>query len=93
MSLIDCSFRKYNHSSCTLGSINTDDITYFCCIVQAEGWKSTRPTVDSPSSGNVYTAKHKLSDLPPGSYQAKLKAKNQFGWSQLSEPQVFSGGK
>lgn len=55
-----------------------------------EEWKSARPTVES-TSGNIFTAKHKLTGLQPGSYQTKLKAKNQYGWSQLSDTQVFSG--
>lgn len=55
-----------------------------------EEWKSARPTVES-TTGNIFTAKHKLTNLSQGSYQAKLKAKNQYGWSPLSDTQVFSG--
>lgn len=55
-----------------------------------DGWKSTRPAVDS-GSGNIYTAKHTLTNLQPGSYHAKLKAKNQYGWSVMSDTHKFSG--
>ncbi|XP_075212807.1 limbic system-associated membrane protein-like [Lycorma delicatula] len=56
-------------------------------------WKS----IDVPVEGserpgtNTFIAKHTLNELEPGTYQAQLRAKNIYGWSELSELHTFSG--
>ncbi|KAJ1521159.1 hypothetical protein ONE63_002854 [Megalurothrips usitatus] len=57
-------------------------------------WTSTRtPTVQLPVvEGNIYKVKYELRDVETADYEAKLKAHNLFGWSELSQKYPFSAG-
>ncbi|XP_020299947.1 lachesin-like [Pseudomyrmex gracilis] len=57
-----------------------------------EQWITVNPDVkDQKKKGNQYTVKHLIKELQPGSYEAILTARNEFGWSPLSEPHMFTG--
>ncbi|KAK0168974.1 hypothetical protein PV327_002730 [Microctonus hyperodae] len=52
-------------------------------------WKSVMPNVQN-GDGTLFTVEHALENLQPGmSYEAKLAAKNDFGWSPLSASHKF----
>ena len=53
-------------------------------------WIILKPTVTN-GKGNQFTVEHEIEGLQPGSYEAILSARNNFGWSQPSEPHVFAG--
>ncbi|XP_076236984.1 lachesin [Calliopsis andreniformis] len=55
-----------------------------------EGWIVLKPTVTN-GKGNQFTVEHTIEGLQPGSYEAILTARNDFGWSQPSKPHVFTG--
>lgn len=56
-----------------------------------DSWTVAKPTVTN-GVGNLFTVEHTIVGLQPGSYEAILRARNDFGWSQPSKPHVFTGG-
>lgn len=61
-------------------------------IQDKDEWKTADVPVDGPvlPEKNKFIARHTLMGLEPGVYQAQLRAKNIFGWSELSDPHPFS---
>lgn len=55
-----------------------------------ERWTVVKPTVTN-GKGNQFTVEHMIEGLQPGSYEATLRARNNFGWSLRSKPHVFTG--
>ncbi|KYN20034.1 Neurotrimin, partial [Trachymyrmex cornetzi] len=53
-------------------------------------WNFIEPEVKD-GKGNQYIVECPIPELLPGSYEAILKARNEFGWSLDSEPHTFSG--
>ncbi|XP_076619696.1 opioid-binding protein/cell adhesion molecule homolog [Colletes latitarsis] len=53
-------------------------------------WMVLKPSVTN-GKGNQFTVEHVIEDLQPGSYETIITARNDFGWSQPSEPHVFTG--
>lgn len=53
-------------------------------------WKTAYPTVTTEGE-SVYIARHTLKNLEQGTYFAKIRARNSYGWSSLSEMKSFSG--
>ncbi|KAF2878813.1 hypothetical protein ILUMI_27360, partial [Ignelater luminosus] len=54
-------------------------------------WKSVNPEVKN-ADGNIYTVNYTLADLPGGSYEARVKSQNSYGWSEWSEAVKFRSG-
>ncbi|XP_076176243.1 protein amalgam isoform X1 [Ptiloglossa arizonensis] len=52
-------------------------------------WIILKPTVTN-GKDSQFTVKHVIEGLQPGSYEAILTARNDFGWSQPSEPHIFT---
>ena len=57
-----------------------------------EDWTVANPTVTN-GRGYQFTVEYTVPVDEPGSYEAVLMARNNFGWSQPSDPHVFVGGK
>ncbi|XP_076759877.1 neurotrimin [Xylocopa sonorina] len=55
-----------------------------------ENWTDLKPTVTN-GKGNQFTVEHVIEGLQPGSYEAILLARNDFGWSLPSAPHTFVG--
>ncbi|XP_029055935.2 neurotrimin-like [Osmia bicornis bicornis] len=55
-----------------------------------DSWTVAKPTVTN-GKGNQFTVEHTIVGLQPGSYEAIVRARNDFGWSQPSKPHVFTG--
>lgn len=56
-------------------------------------WMTLKPRVDDATE-NVYIAEHPLDDLQPERhYEARLKSKNDHGWSDPSNIHSFKGGE
>lgn len=55
-----------------------------------ENWVDLKPTVTN-GKGNQFTVEHMIEGLQPGSYEAILLARNDFGWSLPSAPHLFVG--
>lgn len=53
-------------------------------------WNIIEPEVKD-GKGNQFIVECPIPELLPGSYEAILKARNEFGWSLDSEPHTFSG--
>ncbi|BES89469.1 Hypothetical protein NTJ_02277 [Nesidiocoris tenuis] len=58
---------------------------------QDDEWITVNPEV-KPGNNGVYTLSHHFTNLLPDTYAAKLRAKNVYGYSELSEEEIFSGG-
>ncbi|XP_012220072.1 neurotrimin-like [Linepithema humile] len=56
-----------------------------------EKWNIVHPKVKENDKENEFTVEHPIEELQPGSYEAILTAKNDFGWSTASEPHMFTG--
>lgn len=52
-------------------------------------WSFEKPEVLKNSVKNIYTAEYLFKNLPPNKYEAVLKARNEFGWSELSSIRSF----
>lgn len=50
-----------------------------------------KPTVTN-GRGNQFIVEHTIEGLQPGSYEAIVMARNDFGWSLPSKPHIFVGG-
>ncbi|KAL1124480.1 hypothetical protein AAG570_001106 [Ranatra chinensis] len=57
----------------------------------SDDWFPVQPEPTN-GSGNIFTLVYKFEGLEPNTYEARLRAKNKYGWSPLSEPKAFSGG-
>ncbi|XP_018319177.1 hemicentin-1 [Agrilus planipennis] len=55
-----------------------------------EKWNVVKPEVSNPE-GNIYTIKQELPNLGQGQYEAKVRSRNTYGWSQWSETKNFNG--
>ncbi|XP_003394043.1 opioid-binding protein/cell adhesion molecule homolog [Bombus terrestris] len=55
-----------------------------------DNWIILKPTVTN-GKGNQFTVEYKFEGLEPGSYEAILMARNDFGWSPPSKPHMFVG--
>lgn len=55
-------------------------------------WTTLSPMVQN-GNGNTFTVEHIIEGLQPGSYEAILMARNDFGWSPPSKPHSFVGEK
>ncbi|CAL7936520.1 unnamed protein product [Xylocopa violacea] len=55
-----------------------------------KNWTDLKPTVTN-GKGNQFTVEHTIEGLQPGSYEAILLARNDFGWSLPSAPHTFVG--
>ncbi|XP_054000315.1 neurotrimin-like [Hylaeus anthracinus] len=55
-----------------------------------DSWIVLKPVVTN-GKGNQFIVEHKIDGLQSGSYEAILMARNDFGWSQPSEPHIFKG--
>ncbi|XP_031832963.1 protein amalgam [Nomia melanderi] len=53
-------------------------------------WIILKPTVTN-GKGIEFTVEHEIEELQPGSYEATLEARNEYGWSQPSKPYIFMG--
>ncbi|CAH1389433.1 unnamed protein product [Nezara viridula] len=53
-------------------------------------WKTASPLVTTEGE-SIYIARYTLKNLEQGTYFAKIRAKNSYGWSSLSEMKSFSG--
>lgn len=54
-------------------------------------WSILKPAVTN-GKGNQFSVEQTIEGLQPGSYEAILQAKNDFGWSQPSKSYTFIGG-
>ncbi|XP_017794440.1 PREDICTED: neurotrimin-like isoform X1 [Habropoda laboriosa] len=55
-----------------------------------ETWITLKPAVTN-GKGNQFIVEHTIEGLQPGSYEAILMARNDFGWSTPSKPHTFIG--
>ncbi|CAK9804137.1 Opioid-binding protein/cell adhesion molecule homolog [Anthophora quadrimaculata] len=53
-------------------------------------WITLKPTVTN-GKGSQFVVEHTIEGLQPGSYEAILMARNDFGWSTPSKPHTFIG--
>lgn len=53
-------------------------------------WIIVKPTVTN-GRGNQFIVEHTIEGLQPGSYEAIVMARNDFGWSLPSKPHTFVG--
>ena len=60
--------------------------------VGSESWEVATPRV-TDGKDNQFTVQHPIENIQPGSYEAVLSARNEYGWSPKSYPTPFSGGK
>lgn len=67
------------------------NVQYFS-ILQNDDWISLKPAVASSEDGRFFTLEHTFTNLVAGVYEAQLKAKNSYGWSELSETKTFPKG-
>jgi len=56
---------------------------------EMDEWISVNPAVVPPTEGRFYIVKHVFPNLPPGVYNAQLKARNVHGWSEMSSKVTF----
>ncbi|KAF5297426.1 hypothetical protein FQR65_LT01357 [Abscondita terminalis] len=54
-------------------------------------WKVFHPEVSNPE-GNLYTINSTFANLPGGHYEAKIRSKNTYGWSDYSPVVKFKNG-
>lgn len=57
-----------------------------------EAWRTAVPEVVN-GKDDIYTVKYVLKDLDVGSYETRIRSKNEHGWSEFSEIMPFEGEK
>ncbi|CAG9816200.1 unnamed protein product [Phaedon cochleariae] len=55
-----------------------------------EQWQTAKPEVDN-GVHNMYTVKYTLKDLDAGSYETRVRSRNNHGWSEFSDIIPFEG--
>lgn len=43
------------------------------------------------SKDSKYSVEYKLTGIEPGQYETSIRSKNSYGWSNWSNPAIFSG--
>lgn len=61
-------------------------------LIQSSEWTPIELPANK-TQRNVYTVKYEIEDTKAPEYEAKLKSRNSFGWSDYSEKYPFAAGK